>query len=148
MKWEPQYTLCSFPNMTVIRKGKKAVCEISINVYDSESNFQVALHLSGNEVETIEIDLDSFEVRRSQVDVPTLFLLKQVLGVRLIQNAEEICSIVMKEDQIDIFKKATLISPLPTSQFSLIVLDAPYTERYVRCGERTGANHPLLLDRL
>jgi len=26
------------------------------------------------------------------------------------------------------------------------VLDAPYTERYVRCGERTGANHPLLLD--
>ena len=40
----------------------------------------------------------------------------------------------------------SLISPLPTSLFSLIVLDAPYTERYVRCGERTGANHSLLLD--
>ena len=26
-------------------------------------------------------------------------------------------------------------------------LNAPYTERYVRCGERTGVNHPLLLDR-
>ena len=25
-------------------------------------------------------------------------------------------------------------------------MNAPYTERYVRCGERTGANHPLLLD--
>ena len=26
------------------------------------------------------------------------------------------------------------------------MLNAPYTERYVRCGERTGANHSLLLD--
>ena len=40
----------------------------------------------------------------------------------------------------------SLISPLHTSLFNLLVLDAPYTERYVRCGERTGANHPLLLD--
>ena len=39
-----------------------------------------------------------------------------------------------------------MISPLHTSRFNLLVLDAPYTERYVRCGERTGANHPLLLD--
>ena len=38
------------------------------------------------------------------------------------------------------------ISPLHTSPFNLLVLDAPYTERYVRCGERTGAYHPLLLD--
>ena len=35
-----------------------------------------------------------------------------------------------------------MISPLPTSLFYLLVLDASYTERYVRCGERTGANHP------
>ena len=26
------------------------------------------------------------------------------------------------------------------------MLNAPYTERYVRCGERTGVSHPLLLD--
>lgn len=32
------------------------------------------------------------------------------------------------------------------SRFSLLVLDAPCTERYARCGERTGVNHPLLLD--
>ena len=32
------------------------------------------------------------------------------------------------------------------SRFRLLVLDAPCTERYARCGERTGVNHPLLLD--
>ena len=34
------------------------------------------------------------------------------------------------------------------SAFSLLVLDAPCTERYARCGERTGVSHPLLLDYL
>ena len=46
----------------------------------------------------------------------------------------------------DTYARDSLNSPRRMSRFRLLVLDAPCTERYARCGERTGVNHPLLLD--
>ena len=46
----------------------------------------------------------------------------------------------------DSYEPDILIYPKRTSPLKLLVLNAPYTERYVRCGERTGAYHSLLLD--
>ena len=46
----------------------------------------------------------------------------------------------------DSYARDSLNSLRRMSRFSLLVLDAPCTERYARCGERTGVNHPLLLD--
>ena len=48
----------------------------------------------------------------------------------------------------DSYARDSLNSPRRMSRFRLLVLDAPCTERYARCGERTGVNHPLLLDYL
>ena len=46
----------------------------------------------------------------------------------------------------DSYARDSLNSPRRVSRYRLLVLDAPCTERYARCGERTGVNHPLLLD--
>ena len=50
----------------------------------------------------------------------------------------------MKDSQA----QGALISPLPASLLSRIILEALCTERYARGGERTGADHPLLPDLL
>ena len=91
--------------MTVFSKQGKKVCNIKIDVYNNPF-FKVNFELFSNEHEIIDIDIASFDVRSTLIVIPTLFSTKQMLGVRLIQRGEEICSIVMNQDQIDILKNA------------------------------------------
>jgi len=93
--------------MSVYSKQGKKVCNVNINVYN-DPFLKVFLELINNETERIEIDIVSVEVRSTLIVIPTLFSTKQMLGVRLIQRGEEICSIVMNQDQIDILKNAIL----------------------------------------
>ena len=46
----------------------------------------------------------------------------------------------------DSYARDSLNSLRRMSRFRLLVLDALRTERHAQCGERTGINHPLLLD--
>ena len=46
----------------------------------------------------------------------------------------------------DSYARDSLNSPRRMSRFRLLVLDAPCTEQYAWCDERTGVNHPLVLD--
>ena len=89
VKWEPQNTLCSFPSLAVLQYGKKTTRNVCINVFDSLSYYKVFLVLQSNETETTEIDIESFEVRRSLIEVPTLFSTKHVSGVLLINKGTE-----------------------------------------------------------